>query len=116
MVNANDHLSGVLIYAVEPGFLAVAKLDVLPGYQGLGAGKMLIDAVKAKAADGGDTAVLAYASNDDLPAIYFYQRNGFQIYEVKPNLVAERLGTLKVGFAGIPYRDEIRLRWEPGKP
>jgi len=105
-----DHLTGLLSYALEPDSLVIVVLDVLPGYQGLGAGKMLVDAAKKKAESEGKKHILVTTSNDDLPAMYFYQRNGFQVYEVKPNLVAEHHGEVQVGFGGIPVRDELRLR------
>lgn len=110
LVSANDHPSGVLSYSIEPESLVIVMLDVLPGYQGLGAGRMLLDAANSKAAEAGKTDILVAATNDDLPSIYFYQRNGFQIYDVKPGLAAARDGAVKVGFAGIPRRDEIRMR------
>ncbi len=112
VASANDHLAGVLSYALEPESLVLVMLDVLPGYQGLGAGRMLLDAAKEKASAEKKGAILASAVNDDLPGIYFYQKNGFQIYEVKPDRVAERHGRLQVGFAGIPCRDEMRFRFE----
>lgn len=112
VVISNSHIAGILTYALEADALVIIIFDVLPGYQGLGAGKLMIDAAKAKALEEGKSTILASASNDDLPAIYFYQRNGFQIYDVKTDLIAERQGELSVGFGGIPKRDEIRLRWK----
>ena len=55
-------------------------------------------------------ALRAAVSNDDMPALYFYQRHGFAIIDVATGLLADRLGYAGVGFAGIPIRDEIRLR------
>lgn len=114
VVSANDHVSGVLSYALEPESIVIATLDVLPGYQGLGAGRMLLDSVKGKASEENTAEILVSTSNDDLPAIYFYLKNGFQIYEVTPNRIAENLGGLHVGFAGIPSQDELRLRLRIG--
>lgn len=111
VVAAGQHLAGVLSYSLEPESLVVVMLDMLPGYQGLGAGRMLLDMAKQKASAEKKSTILVSASNDDLPGIYFYQKNGFQIYEVKPNRIAENHGRLQVGFAGIPCRDEIRLRF-----
>jgi GNAT superfamily N-acetyltransferase len=112
IVTAGNSIAGMLSYAVEEDALAVVMLDVLPGFQGLGAGRMLLDAVKELAPAEGKSKVLVWTSNDDLTGLYFFQKNGFQIYEVKPNRVAECHGGLIVGFAGIPCRDEIRLRCE----
>lgn len=114
MVSANGNLSGVLSYAVEPESLTIITLDVLPGYQGLGGGKMLLEAAKDKAVVENRKAVLISASNDDLPAIYLYQKNGFRIYDVKSDVIDEHHFGFQIGFAGIPCRDEIRLRLEVG--
>jgi GNAT superfamily N-acetyltransferase len=112
VVSANDHVSGVLSYALEPKPLIVVMLSVLPGYQGLGAGRMLLDAAKERASSEKKSEILVSTSNDDLPAIYFYQKNGFHIYEIKTDEVARHHGNLEVGFAGIPCRDAIRLRYQ----
>lgn len=112
VMTAGNGISGVLSYAAEDGSLAVVMLEVMPGFQGLGAGRMLLDALKEKAASEKKDRVFAWTSNDDLAGLYFYQKNGFQICDVKPNRVAECHGGLLVGFAGIPCRDEIRLRCE----
>jgi len=54
--------------------------------------------------------LLVSTSNDDLPALAFYQSRGFQIYEVKPNVIAEKHGRILEGIGGLPARDELRLR------
>ena len=49
-------------------------------------------------------------TNDNLPALYFYQRRGYCVAEWIPNGAerhAKRAGVL--GFGGIPIRDEVRL-------
>jgi GNAT superfamily N-acetyltransferase len=112
VVSTNGHVTGVLSYALEADSLVIVLLDVLPGYQGLGAGRMLLDAAKEKAAAEGKPTIAVCASNDDLPGIYFYQKNGFRIYDVRLNGIAQENGGVEVGFAGIPCRDEIRLRFE----
>jgi len=102
--------AGVLIYSLEPERMVLVKMEVLPGHQGLGVGKALLEAAMEKSGAAGIKSIATAVSNDDLSAIYFYQKNGFQIYEVKPGIIADRDGMMKAGFAGIPCRDEIRLR------
>ncbi|MCL6518499.1 MAG: GNAT family N-acetyltransferase [Armatimonadetes bacterium] len=109
VADSNGNIAGVLSYAIEPEVLVIVMLDVLPGYQGLGAGSMLIERLIEKASSEKKKEVLVSTPNDDLPTIYFYQKNGFQIYDVKPNFIAKD-NEVQVGFAGIPRRDEIRLR------
>ena len=54
--------------------------------------------------------MLVSTSNDDLPALAFYQSRGFHIYEVKPNVIAQKHGAVLRGIGGLPVRDELRLQ------
>jgi GNAT superfamily N-acetyltransferase len=111
-------LVGVASFAVEDAWsaLLLVMLNVLPGFQGRGAGRYLLDAVREQAHERGLARMLVATTNDDLPALSLYQRYGFRIIEVVPGRVAEvhasegRIaGDALRGFAGIPVRDEIRL-------
>jgi ribosomal protein S18 acetylase RimI-like enzyme len=103
-------LAGLISLVVHGGDLAVVMYSVYPQYQGRGVGTALLDAAFAKAQAKALPALKAALSNDDLPLLYFYQRHGFAIAEVATGLLADKLGYAGVGFAGIPIRDEIRLR------
>jgi hypothetical protein len=49
-------------------------------------------------------------TNDNLPALYFYQRRGYRITEVVRDAWRDNAElTIGVGFADIPVRDEMRL-------
>ncbi len=50
-------------------------------------------------------------TNDNIPALYFYQRRGYRLARVLPGGVAAHLRETEqaAGFAGIPIRDEIQL-------
>lgn len=109
-VDENDQLIGLISCAVHGGDLAVVMYSVYPEYQGRGVGSALLDAASDLAASRSLTTLKAAVSNDDLPLLYFYQRHGFSILEVAKGLLADKLGYAGVGFAGIPIRDEIRLR------
>jgi ribosomal protein S18 acetylase RimI-like enzyme len=88
----------------------VAALGVLPQYQGSGVGRTLIEKVEAEARRIRKKRLLVSTSNDDLPALAFYQSLGFQIYEVKPNVIADKHGEILEGIGRLPVRDELRLR------
>ncbi len=113
-----DEPVGVASFAVEEdwGALVLVMLNVLPDFQGRGAGRSLLDAVRARACERGLARMLVATTNDDLPALSLYQRYGFCIVEVVPGRVAEDHaaegrtdgGALR-GFAAIPVRDEVRL-------
>jgi GNAT superfamily N-acetyltransferase len=84
--------------------------SVYPQFQGGGVGSALLEAAAGLAGERSLGAMKAAVSNDDLPLLYFYQRHGFAISEIVPGLLSDKLGFAGVGFAGIPIRDEIRLR------
>ena len=88
----------------------IMALGILPGFQGCGIGRTLVEQVENYAKSQGKQQLLVVTSNDNLPALAFYQRHGFQLFEVAPNVIAEKLGGQKPGFARIPIRDELRLR------
>jgi ribosomal protein S18 acetylase RimI-like enzyme len=105
-----DELLGLISCAVHGGELAVVVYSVYPHYQGRGVGSALLEAAAGLAASRSLTSMKATVSNDDLPLLYFYQRHAFSIIGVATGLLADKLGYAGVGFAGIPIRDEIRLR------
>jgi ribosomal protein S18 acetylase RimI-like enzyme len=101
------------------GFVSFADLDdatifvalgILPKYQNAGIGRSLIEKVETEAKKLGKKRLLVSTSNDDLPALAFYQNLGFQIFEVKPNAIAEKHGEVLSGIGGLPIRDELRLQ------
>lgn len=89
--------------------IMIVALGVLPQHQSSGVGRSLIEKVEAEAEKLLKKKLLVSISNDDLPALAFYQLAGFQIYEVKPNVLAEKHGGIFEGIGGLPVRDELRL-------
>jgi ribosomal protein S18 acetylase RimI-like enzyme len=90
--------------------IMIVALGVLPQYQSSGVGRGLVEKVEAEAKKLLKKRLLVSTSNDDLPALAFYQLVGFQIYEVKPNVIAEKHGSVLEGIGRLPLRDELRLR------
>ena len=105
-----DKLAGLLSIAIENGEATIVLLSVYPDYQSKGVGGALLTAADQLAAKRGLSFLRAAVTNDDVPQIYFYQRQGFAFYEVGIGEVADRFGSASPGFSGIPVRDEIRLR------
>ena len=89
--------------------IMIVALGVLPQYQSSGVGTSLIEKVEAEAKTLLKKRLLVSTSNDDLPALAFYQSVGFQIYEVKPNVIAEKHGIVLEGIGRLSVRDELRL-------
>ena len=85
--------------------------------EGAGAGSALIAAVTEEALGAGCRRLWVMTTNDNLPALGFYQRRGFRLAAVRPGAVDEARRTLKpeipqVGENGIPIRDELDLEMD----
>ncbi len=110
VTKSENNIIGFVSYAeMEDAFLIVA-LGVLPKYQGVGVGRSLVEKVEVEAKKLRKNRLLVATSNDDLPALAFYQSLGFQIYEVKTGVIVEKHGGVLKGVGGLPIRDELRLR------
>jgi hypothetical protein len=49
-------------------------------------------------------------TNDNIPALYFYQRHGYRLVTVLSGAVSSHPHNKNfVGFAGIPIEDEVQL-------
>ncbi len=105
-----NNMIGFISFTEVDDAILIAALAVLPQYQSSGVGRSLIEKVEAEAKRLRKKRLLVSTSNDDLPALAFYQSLGFQIYEVKPNVIAEKHGGVLEGVGGLPVRDELRLR------
>ena len=53
--------------------------------------------------------VIVATTNDNLPALYFYQRRGYRLINLVPDSILVHTGRDAPGFAGIPVRDEVHL-------
>jgi GNAT superfamily N-acetyltransferase len=110
VATVDGELAGLISLAADGGDLAIVMYSVYPARQGTGIGSALLQAAAEVAAAKSLPALRAAVSNDDIPLLYFYQRHDFHIDEVAVGLLSDRLGYAGVGFAGIPIRDEIRVR------
>ncbi len=78
-----------------------------------GVGTALLEAVKSVARERGCKRLWLITTNDNLDALRFYQRRGFQLVGVARNAIEEsrklkpQIST--TGLYGIPIRDEIEL-------
>ena len=77
-----------------------------------GVGTALVDAMRAQVGSG--ARIWVVTTNDNIDALRFYQRRGFQLRAVRPGAVDEARRTMKpeipaVGRYGIPLRDEVEL-------
>jgi ribosomal protein S18 acetylase RimI-like enzyme len=106
---------GLVTYRFEDdGACEVLTIDSTAERQGIGTA--LLDAVVQRARDRGSERVWLITTNDNLEALRFYQRRGFQLVALRPEAV-ERARDMKpeippLGRHGIPIRDELELELE----
>jgi ribosomal protein S18 acetylase RimI-like enzyme len=111
VAESDKNIIGFISYSdFNQNTVLIVALGILPGYQGCGIGQVLVKQIEEYARGQGKQQLLVVTSNDNLPALAFYQRLGFQLYDVATDVIAKKLGGLHLGIANIPIRDELRLR------
>ena len=103
--------AGLLTYNIEGGECQILTMNSLQPDSGIGTA--MIEAVKAVAVENGCKRVWLITLNDNLAALRFYQKRGFELVAVRRNALAEAR-KLKpmiplLGQDDIPLRDEIEL-------
>jgi RimJ/RimL family protein N-acetyltransferase len=80
---------------------------------GLGVGSLLIDAVKSAAISSRCRRLWLITTNDNTPALRFYQKRGFQLVALHRDAVTQSRNLKPeipaLGCDGIQVRDEIEL-------
>ena len=106
-----DEPVGLLTYAMHDAECEIVSLDSIR--EGLGIGSALIRAVEGMAQQQGRSRVWLITTNDNLHALKFYQKRGYQLVQIHRNAVeqARRIKPQipRIGNEGIPIRDEIEL-------
>jgi GNAT superfamily N-acetyltransferase len=88
----------------------IVALATDPLWQRSGVGGYLLAEAEAAARREQLSRVLVTMTNDNIPALYFYQRRGYRVSAVLRDAVSSHprnRGLL--GFAGIPIHDEVQL-------
>jgi GNAT superfamily N-acetyltransferase len=104
----NGELAGALAYQTRDSAVQIVALATDPAWQRSGVGGYLLAEAELLARRLHLTRLTVSTTNDNLPALYFYQRRGYHLSEAVPNGVTKYVPS-HTGFAGIPVRDEIRL-------
>jgi GNAT superfamily N-acetyltransferase len=110
IARSGTEIIGFLSFSEYQDETLIVTLGVLPQFQGAGIGKALVRKIEEYSKRNNKKRIVLSTSNDDIPALAFYQSIGFQIYEVKPNVIAEKHGKIFKGICGLPIRDELRLQ------
>jgi GNAT superfamily N-acetyltransferase len=107
-----DRVAGHAAYRIVGGDCELVAIDAEPRRAGIGS--RLMERVIQVARDAGCARVWLTTTNDNLDALRFYQRRGFQICVLRAGVVVEARRRLKpdlpaTGAYGIPMRDELDL-------
>ncbi len=103
-------ISGALAWKRREDALQIIALATEPMWQRSGVGGYLVAEAEIVARRTGARRVVLATTNDNLPALYFYQRRGYRLTEVVRNAWRDHAElTIGVGFAEIPVLDELRL-------
>ncbi len=107
---ATDRL-GLLTYAVEDDAMEIVTLDSLVERRGVGSA--LVQAATDVARRAGRRRLWLVTTNDNTPAIRFYERRGFIVAALHEGAV-EKARRLKpqipqFGVGGAPIRDEVEM-------
>jgi ribosomal protein S18 acetylase RimI-like enzyme len=100
---------GLLTYRFEDDACEIVSLNALT--RGRGVGTALLSAAREVAADAGCRRIWLVTTNDNTPAMRFYERRGFRQSAVYRDAL-DRSRVLKpeipeIGLNGVPIRDEI---------
>jgi GNAT superfamily N-acetyltransferase len=106
---AHTDPSGALAYRLLGDALHIVALATDPMWQRSGVGAYLVAEAELLARRLKLARVVVATTNDNLPALYFYQRRGYRLTALVPESVVQHTHQQQDGFAGIPVRDEIRL-------
>jgi len=102
---------GLFTYRVDDGECEIVTLNSLE--EGMGVGSSPIETVRSTALSNKCSRIWLITTNDNTPALRFYQKRGFvlaalyrnaieQSHKIKPEIP-------RVGLDGLPLRDEIEL-------
>jgi len=101
--------SGALAYRLFGDALHIVALATDPMWQRSGVGGYLVAEAELLARRLKLGRVIVCTTNDNLPALYFYQRRGYRLTDLVPDSIIKHTREENAGFAGVPVRDEIRL-------
>jgi GNAT superfamily N-acetyltransferase len=107
----DGELLGLASYQLAAGHCELVTLNSLR--PGGGIGSALLAAVEQAAREAGCLVLKLVTTNDNLPALRFYQRRGYRLVALRPGAVDEarlrKPQIPQVGLDGIPLHDELEL-------
>lgn len=109
IADMDGEIGGALAWHLRNGTFHIVALATDPMWQRAGVGGYLVAEAELMARRKQAQQMLVTTTNDNLPALYFYQRRGYRITAVVLDSVPADHNGCPIGFAGIPMRDEIQL-------
>ncbi|MCA0149624.1 GNAT family N-acetyltransferase [Rossellomorea vietnamensis] len=111
VLNKDNRITGLITYVLKGAECEIISLDSLEEKKGIGTS--LMKEVERVAAENGCRRITLITTNDNLPALKFYQKRGYRISTIHRDAV-EKARRIKpeipmIGNDGIPIRDEIEL-------
>ncbi len=104
---------GLLTYNIEGDECEIITHNSMAGHGGIGS--CLLDAVRDKARELGCKRLWLITTNDNTPALRFYQRRGFDLVALYRNAVTEsrklKPEIPNAGFDGIAIRHELEMEY-----
>ena len=103
-------IGGALAWRHFDGAFHIMALATEPTWQRAGVAGHLLAEAELLARGQNQPRIVVTMTNDNLPALYFYQRRGYRIAAVvRDSAAAQSRDQRVLGFAGIPILDEIQL-------
>jgi ribosomal protein S18 acetylase RimI-like enzyme len=113
VAETDQGIAGALAWRPFDGALHILALATDPMHQRAGVGGHLVAEAELLARRQSWPRVIVTITNDNLPALYFYQRRGYRLSAVlRDSIAAQTRDQKAIGFAGIPILDEIQLAKE----
>lgn len=110
VAETEGEIGGALAWRHFDGALHILALATDPMWPRAGVGGHLVAEAELLARREQLPRVIVTITNDNLPALYFYQRRGYRMSAIlRDSVAAHSRDHQVVGFAGIPIRDEIQL-------
>jgi GNAT superfamily N-acetyltransferase len=109
VAEVENEVGGALAWRPFKGAFHIIAVASDPMWQRAGLGGHLVAEAEILARREQHGRMIATITNDNIPALYFYQRRGYRVSAVVSDSVAPHARTETPGFAGIPILDEIHL-------
>ena len=110
VAETDGEIAGALAWRPFDGALHILALATDPMWQRAGVGGHLVAEAELLARRQNWPRVIVTITNDNLPALYFYQRRAYRVSAIlRDSIAAHTRDEKAMGFAGIPILDEIQL-------